>query len=270
MASIIAKSANSSSGIHTALAGTLPDPYAIAYLRGGPRELLKLRLFELMQMGYLIVTERKKWTNTERRLMLAPGAPDWQILAPPDQYLLESFRSPRTTTEIYKLTFPPELDAACKQYRQELWQSGLLTGGLTPESDLYKRINSAISFLVFAAFVLGIMLRSGTVFFYGFAAAFVAQLFLRIGFAYRPSKQGKRYLKDLKRQYVPFSKFDIAIWELAPHATRVAAVAVFGVAILAGSRADALAALLGTSQTGSVEYGVEVGGGCGGCGGCGG
>jgi hypothetical protein len=40
------------------------DPYRIAYLRGGAREILKLRLYELAQMGYLTVHEQKRWYGT--------------------------------------------------------------------------------------------------------------------------------------------------------------------------------------------------------------
>ena len=42
------------------------EPYEVAYLRGGSRELLKLRLFELMQKGYLIVIEKKRWYGTDQ------------------------------------------------------------------------------------------------------------------------------------------------------------------------------------------------------------
>ena len=41
--------------------GSMPnnhfDPYEVAYVRGGSRELPKLRLFELIQTGYLTVVE---------------------------------------------------------------------------------------------------------------------------------------------------------------------------------------------------------------------
>src|SRR5262245_56754086 len=107
-----------------------PDPYELAYVRGGGREILKLRLCELMQRGYLIVIEKKGWFSTERWLAAAPDPPSRQDLPRPDQYFLDFFEMRRTAKEIYTLRFPPELESACRQYRQELWQRHMMTGWL--------------------------------------------------------------------------------------------------------------------------------------------
>jgi len=273
MASIIAEAAHTSGDIHTGLAETHPDPYGIAYLRGGTRELLKLRLFELMLMGYLVVFERRRWTGVDRWLEVAPDAPDWSKLAPPDQYWLEFLRSRRKLKEIFSLAFPPELEAACRQYRQELWQGGLLTGRVSPESVIYKRLGAVIFGIFAAIFVLGLVTRTPLLGFCAFAGLFVVGGLLHYGLAYRPSKRGREYLKDVRRQYASFVKFDSATWHATPHATKLGAVAAFGFDILFKTPVDALAQLFeGREGNGGVEYGVQSGGGCGGCGGggCGG
>src|SRR5215813_12395129 len=110
-------------------AGTDPvDPYEVAYLRGGSRELLKLRLFELMQKGCLIVIERRRWYGADRWLAVATDIQNREELPPADQRLLEFFGHRRTAQEIFNLAFPQELESACRRYRQELIQRQILTG----------------------------------------------------------------------------------------------------------------------------------------------
>jgi len=271
MASIIAEAANSSGDIHTVLAETHPDPYGITYVRGGTRELLKLRLFELMLMGYLIVVERRQWFGVDRWLEVAADAPDWSRLAPPDQYWLDFLKSRRNLKEIFSLAFPPELEAACRKYRQEFWQGGLLTGRVAPESVTYKRIGTVIVGIFVATFVLGLVTKTVLLCFGAFAGLFMLGFLLHYGLVYRPSKRGREYLKDVRRQYASFVKFDSATWDLMSHTTKLGAVAVFGFDILFNSPVDALAQLFDGKEGGSVEYSVGSGGGCGGCGGgCGG
>src|SRR5262245_8096353 len=151
-----------------------PDPYELAYLRGGGREILKLRLFELMQMGYLIVIEKKGWFNTERWLAVAPDSPSRQDLPRPDQYFLDFFETRRTAKEIYTLRFPPELESACRQYRQELWQRDLLTGWLAPESDAHKKTTALGVFVAIVFVILAFALHQGAIVFVGFAIVFIA------------------------------------------------------------------------------------------------
>jgi uncharacterized protein (TIGR04222 family) len=140
MASIIDESANSSRDPKTVPITNHPDPYGIAYLRGGVQELLKLRLFELEQKGYLVVAEEKPWYGAKRWLVAAPDSPDWQNLPPLDQSLLALYRVRRSPKDIFKLEFPRELVDACRQYRQAFKESGLLTGRWGREDEAYDLI----------------------------------------------------------------------------------------------------------------------------------
>ena len=45
-----------------------PDPYRIAYLRGGENEVLRLMLFDLVRRGHLEMTETKRLASIDRRL----------------------------------------------------------------------------------------------------------------------------------------------------------------------------------------------------------
>jgi hypothetical protein len=93
------------------------DRYRIAYLRGGARELLKLRLFELMQMGYLVVYENRRWYGTRQRMGVSPDSPDLQKLPAPDRALLDCFRTPRSEAQIRRMPMPPELRASWPRLR---------------------------------------------------------------------------------------------------------------------------------------------------------
>jgi hypothetical protein len=94
-----------------------------------------------------------------------------------------------------------------------------------------------------------------------FAAFIVLSIVLAIAFfsfAYRPTKEGKQLLTQLEEQFAVYAKYDAATWALTPPATRLAAVAVLGTGILAGSPAAALADVLeGKSSNGDVEFTVE-------------
>ena len=83
MANIVADAVPSRSGADPGIPSL--DPYEVAYLRGGAREVLKLRLFELMQTGYLVVAEKKRWFGTERWLTVALDAPSRRDLPNPDK-----------------------------------------------------------------------------------------------------------------------------------------------------------------------------------------
>src|SRR5262245_19345090 len=99
MTSTLTQKMDSDRDLGTSLSEYHVDPYEIAYLRGGSLEYLKLRLFELMQMGCLIAIEDKRGFGTNRRLALSPDFQNWSELTPPDQQLLTFFGTPRTSEE---------------------------------------------------------------------------------------------------------------------------------------------------------------------------
>src|SRR5262249_38248911 len=154
MTSTLTQVMDSNRDIGTSLAEDEVDPYEIAYLRGGSLEFLKLRLFELMQMGCLIVTEEKRWFGTKRWLALSPEFQNWNELTPPDQHLLTFFSTPRTSKETRNLAFPQEFEDACMQYRQDLKQRRLLSGRLAPEAGPYKFVNAAPVLIFFLALIV--------------------------------------------------------------------------------------------------------------------
>src|SRR5215470_3313028 len=254
MTSTLTQVMDSNRDLGTNLAEHQVDPYEIAYLRGGSLEFLKLRLFELMQMGCLIVTNR--------RLALSPDFHNWSELTPSDQQLLTFFRTPRTSEETCDLEFPQELEDACRQYRQELRQRKMLRGRLVTQGITYVFVAALI--LWFLALIMTVTMLPAAI---SVAIAFSVILHYRLG--YRMTHEGKQYLEQLRVQFEPLGRYDSATRAGAPHRTQLTAVAVFGLGVLAESPFDALAKTLGAST--SKEYGTkkakghDSGGGCGGC-----
>src|SRR5262245_16124659 len=159
MTSTLTQVMDSNRDIGSSLAEYQVDPYEIAYLRGGSLEFLKLRLFELMQMGCLIVTEEKRWFGTKRWLALSSEFQNWNELTPPDQHLLTFFRTPRTSKETRDLAFPQELEDACRQYRQELKQRRMLSGRLVTRGITYAFV-AALVLICFLALIIAVTMLS--------------------------------------------------------------------------------------------------------------
>src|SRR5262245_54694775 len=280
MTSILTQVMDSDRDIGSSLAKDQVDPYEIAYLRGGSLEFLKLRLFGLIQMGSLIVTEEKRWFGTKRSLALSSESQNLSELTPPDQHLLRFFRTPRTSKETLDLAFPQEFEDACTQYRQALKQRRLLKGGLPPEARPNAFVGAALALFFFLALIMAALMHFRHLLPAAIFATITFSLILHYCLGYRITREGKQYLEQLRGQFESLARSDSATRAGTPHRTQLTAVAVFGLGVLAGSPFDALAETLGAST--SKVYGTKKAGGqdsdggcgcgvgCGGCGGCGG
>ncbi len=79
-----------------------PDPYRIAYLRGGEGEVMRLTLFDLVRRGHLEMTETKRLTSTERRIHRSERAPEDNELSDVELYMVGFFANARNPAEIYR------------------------------------------------------------------------------------------------------------------------------------------------------------------------
>ncbi|HEY0079812.1 MAG TPA: TIGR04222 domain-containing membrane protein [Pyrinomonadaceae bacterium] len=101
-----------------------PDPYEIAYLRGGEMEVAETAIFSLMQRGYLQATERPDGTSFER----TPEAAEAGRLPQLERRVLEWFSTPRRRAEIFApLGLRYEVRGGCVQFEQKLRREHLLT-----------------------------------------------------------------------------------------------------------------------------------------------
>ena len=79
-----------------------PDPYHIAYLRGGEGEVMRLTLFDLVRRGHLEMTETKRLASTERRIHRSETAPEVDELSDVERYMVGFFANARNPAEIYR------------------------------------------------------------------------------------------------------------------------------------------------------------------------
>src|SRR5215813_3348343 len=194
MTSTLTQTMDSDRDLGTSLAEYQVDPYEIAYLRGGSLEFLKLRLFELMQIGCLIVTEENGWFGTKRWLALSSEFQNWNELTPPDQHLLTFFSTPRTSKETRDLAFPQEFEDACTQYRQELKQRRLLSGRLAPEGRPYAFAGAALVLIFFLALIMATLMHFRHLLPAAIFGTITFSLILYYCLGYRITREGKRYL----------------------------------------------------------------------------
>lgn len=221
------------------------DPYRIAYLRGGSREVLKLRLFEFTQMGYLIVYEHGIAGRSGHHLGVAPDAPDRRSLPLPDRRLLTFFESPRSSREIFAMPYPPELLAACREYRRELERLGLRKGFVASENQFLKIAKIGLALILFASIALVLPLGPQVPLFVLALIAAGGLLLLFFGVTARPSRKGREYLGWLAKRHTDHARLDRETWALKPPAKQLALVGICGLGVLDGTEADALAAVLG-------------------------
>jgi uncharacterized protein (TIGR04222 family) len=219
-------------------------PYDIAYLRGGAGELLKLRLFELVHAGYLVVHEDRIGRKTEWRLAVSPECFQDKQLEAMDRYLIKEFKKPLTAEQILNLDFPDDLAALCREARQKLIDSGLLTGRMAADDALPQGIIAAVAMLLFFSTAIVTHMVFGE----SFVAIAITMVVVILGpaffgasFGYRRTASGTRCLRDMQDRT---SRAQAAIRMGLPlNDDQLWAVAVHGASILATTELDAFAVL---------------------------
>lgn len=105
-----------------------PDPYEIAYLRGGENEVARVAIFDLIQRGYLEVVEKKIWWRwTEQRLARASDHPDLRHLSPIQQRIFRFFSSSRMAADIFQSgSFSIALKVLCEDHERKLQDRQML------------------------------------------------------------------------------------------------------------------------------------------------
>lgn len=265
-----------------------PDPYKIAYLRGGVPEVIRLATLDLMDRGLL--KEQSKWFSgvklvaTDAKL---PGA-DEPIL----RELAEFYRSPQPPTQIFKT----KLNSVSAE--SEAWEKWIERESLRIDKDHVATHKTVVRSCVVLLLAIG-ALKLITALWTGHDnVAFL--IFMMIGSPVilamstslpKFSARGRRYIEDLQTAFsqyrqVPASysrggirdSSDSTTFPNTDIALPVLAMGIFGITALQGSPFNSLygayaqAASSGSScgSCGSSDGGGD-GGGCGsGCGGCGG
>jgi len=267
-----------------------PDPFEIAFLRGGANELARAVIFSLNQKNLV------KFINEEKSSRIYPTNQEFdrRSLKPIERTALEWFGTTREAKEIFQ---KDGLAQTLKTY-YEIFQARLEMQHFFPDEEFKKRNNwlTLQAFLVFGglgAYKFIAALYNGYTNIVGIVIITIIGLFV-LGIAAkmpRLTKRGETYLKRLQIAFdriKPSNHYPISEQAEVPSGTFAAvdpfllSVGVFGGAALAGTiysdynqafqRAQSQSAI-STSSCGSgcgsssCSSGSDGGGGCGGCGG---
>lgn len=254
---------------------TKPDPYEIAYLRGGENEVTRLAIFDLIQRGYLQIAGDY--------IEKAHDQPHPSNLSAIERDVFSWFSSPRKAREIFQLSLPLSVKQHCTIYEQRLQNEKLLL------PDELKRIAERVNWigiliiLGLGGYKLSVALVNGR-----FNVVFLIIMgfisLVLLGIVSNPprlSHRGRAYLYLIQQT---FAGLKGQVSSAAPNSTDLSLmlpVAVFGVGMLAGTPYGDFEQMFHRSTTtssgtgcggscGGGDGGGDGGGGCGGCGGCGG
>jgi uncharacterized protein (TIGR04222 family) len=264
-----------------------PDPYEIAFLRGGVNELIRVVVFDLLQRGFLEHREERGTFGLTRKNKIAQAepVPSRFDLTPIETRVLDHFVVPREAADVFKLGLPESLELECADYDRRLEDARL--------SRPREQKSAAIAALLFGgALILGlggykfiVALWKGHTNVAFLAIMGIASL-AALGFLCRNrrvSRRGQRYLDDLRRAFERIktrAAIDSAKTD-GPSSELVLVCSLFGVSALASTpyayyrdmfvRGGTCGAGVGSGCGGGCGGGGCGGGGCGGgCGGCGG
>jgi uncharacterized protein (TIGR04222 family) len=255
-----------------------PDPFEVAFLRGGENEVTRLAVFDLIQHGYLeaVPAAADELRRTEDH-------PDPHHLSTIESVVFDYFVISRKASEIFD-TVPEKVRLQCQAYQERLEREGLL---VTPDEK--ERASIPIAAGAFVIFGLGgykliVALSKGktNVFFLIMMGIASLVALVRLCWPRRVTRAGRQYLDSLQARYDRLGPGnwlgDEKVAKLGPDPTLLLAMGLFGTGILAGTQYDFFSTMFQKAQAGGWYgggCGAGCGGGCGGggcgggCGGCG-
>ncbi|MDQ3748338.1 MAG: TIGR04222 domain-containing membrane protein [Acidobacteriota bacterium] len=267
-----------------------PDPFEIAFLRGGANELARAVVFSLAQKNLL------EFANSDKTSQINPTGIqfDLRTLSPIERTTLGWFGITRDAKEIFHLK--DGLTQTLKPY-YETFQNRLEMQNFFPNEEMKRRNNLLMvkAFLIFGglgAYKFIAALSSGFTNIIVIVVITVIGMFV-LGIAAkmpRLTKLGKQYLERLQMAFdriKPSNYNETSVQTKVPSATFAAfdpfllSVGVFGGAVLAGTiysdynrtfeKAQSQASLSSSScGSGCGSSSCSSSGSSGGCGGCGG
>jgi uncharacterized protein (TIGR04222 family) len=249
-----------------------PDPYEIAYMRGGDNEVIRLTIFNLIQRGYLRVSEtRRWWGGTEQRLERVSGHPEQRFLSPLEQDVFALFYKQKTAEEIFRSDSDSSaMEGLSAEIQDKLQQERALCPTEVTEASVRVRWFGLLIIVGLGGYKLMMALAKGR-HNVGFLIMFCLFSLFVLQWACRPprlSSLGRDYLNRLRGAFerlkpTASSANDTALLLLA---------SLFGLEVLSATSYASLGQMFSRSTSSSGGCGGGCGGGGSGCGGggCGG
>jgi uncharacterized protein (TIGR04222 family) len=183
-----------------------PDPYEIAYLRGGENEVIRSVIFALVQRGYLIHT--KDFMEKQATFSKSGKIDGIHSLNAMERNVLYYFSEPKDAGEIFKSGVSDVVSSHCLAYEGKLLNEQLLT---PPEIKSAAQRNAGIAAAVILAiggfkFVAAVTHgRFNVVFLIIMAIVGLIVLFVTTSIP-RLSHRGRAYLEALQTAFSNLSK----------------------------------------------------------------
>jgi uncharacterized protein (TIGR04222 family) len=270
-----------------------PDPYEVAFLRGGTNEVIRLAIFDLIQRGYLKHAEQHKWSGkTEQRISQAYKHPDPRHLSPIESKVFDFFSSPRIATDIFQTdSLSGEVEKLCLDYGLRLDAEQVFCPDEVRSAAWRIGLQGTAVIVGLGGYKLLVALSEGhhNVMFLIVLAVASVFLLVKICKPSRLSARGRDYLSRLQGSFERLKPKAGIVGGGVPETALPLLVALFGVAALTGTSHAYFSQMFkrsGTSGGGcgggcggggassgcGGSSGCSGGGGCGGggCGGCGG
>lgn len=246
----------------------LHDPYAIAFLRGGKNELLRIATVSLVDRTLLSVRNDQ--------LTMTPIGRDAQVRKRIERELLEFCATPRNPSQLFEgQTF----DGAAQEYEAALAQHKLVPDGAIRAARRRLYTGAVAVLLFFSLTKIVVALLRGRMNLVFLVLLTVGALWLAYGVAFpHQTSRGKQFLAELRNLFKSLKKRVPQLRPGGANADLLLATAVFGLDVVPTfgfSWVERMFPKSGGSITGSCGSSCGSsgcgGGGCGGgCGGCGG
>ena len=246
-----------------------PDPYEIAYLRGGENQVARVAIVSLTQQGYLRMSEEKTGgSTTEQRIERAPNPPKEGHLPQIEREVLGCFSGSHTAQEVFEDGgVTSQIMYTCTRYERRLQSEQLLMPFEVPRPI---KVCGALVIIALGGYKLLAALGNGrsNVWFLIFMGI-IALVWLFQICSPRLSSRGQAYLSRLEQAFEGLKDLTPAFARPGFDLKLPLLVGLFGVGVLAGTPFEHFKEMFNQGASGSCGGGCGGGGCGGGCGGCG-
>ena len=264
----------------------VPDPYEIAYLRGGENEVIRAATVSLLQFGLLSMEEpgTGKSKSKGTKIGWSKNHQPTQNLSPIEHAVYLACHSDKLPSELFTPALQAQIGGLCAGYKENLTARSLL---FRPEAlRAGKRVVAwtALGVIVLGIYKLMAAYDSGhrNIAFLVIEMIVAVIAFSFVGSKGRMTAAGKRYVLSLQQAYSGLRRPGATAQSSYDIDPVLLMTAVFGVAALSTTPHRAYGAMFqqsgatsssgcgSSSSCGSSDGGGSSCGGSGGCGGCGG
>ncbi len=262
-----------------------PDPYEIAYLRGGANEVIRVVVYALRQRGFIEVLPEKKFfifTTTAAKLGQRRDRPD-ETLTDVEALIFDFVRQPKKASELFEETKQALNDDIYRLYRPyvaRLVADNFFLSAPTKAEKLRIWFLGAVPLVALATYKIALawskeLSNIGLLITITFVVTIIILPSIVDSFDHKISARGKAYLARLRLAYGGLGAGARSAVGNDRHLDYAAIlmVGVFGLGILKGTPDAAFAQLFANAGFSSSCGGGFGSGDCGGgsgCGGCGG